>query len=119
MSFNYNISDTTDISSMMRLELGDNVLDDGILPESKNFSDAELDYFYSQEDNNFWAAIARAFDAASVVWARYPEVYHMGPEYQRIPASRFYADRAQMTRTKNLVPATYDVTKDEIAMDLD
>jgi hypothetical protein len=119
MAFTYNISDTTDISSMMRLELGDTVLEDGILPDQANFSDEELDYFYTQEGDDFWLAIARAFDAAAVVWARYPEVYHMGPEYQKIPASQHFAQRAQAARTKNLAPGVYAVEKDEIAMDLD
>lgn len=119
MAFTYNISDTTDISSMMRLELGDNVLDDGILPETRNFTDEELDYFYTQESSDFWSAVARAFDAAAAVWARYPEVYHMGPEYQRISASKYYSERAKDARTKSLSPGTYDVSKDEIAMDLD
>ena len=119
MAFTYNISDTADTSSMMRLELGDAVLEDGILPDKANFSDEELDYFYDQEDDDFWPAVARAFDAAAVVWARYPEVYHMGPEYQKISASKFYADRAQAARTKNLAPGVYAVEKDEIAMDLD
>ena len=119
MAFTYDISDTTDTSSMMRLELGDTVLEDGILPDNKNFSDEELDHFYDQEDDDFWLAVARAFDAAAVVWARYPEVYHMGPEYMKIPASEYYASRAQAARTKNLAPGVYAVEKDEIAMDLD
>jgi len=55
MAFTYDISVTTDISSMMRLELGDNQEDpDGMLPEGKNFADAELDYFYSAESSDFW-----------------------------------------------------------------
>ena len=119
MAFTYNISDTTDISSMMRLELGDTVLEDGILPDKANFSDEELDYFYTQESNDFWPAVARAFDAAAVVWARYPEVYEMGPERQKVLASKYYASRAQAARTKNLAPGVYAVEKDEIAMDLD
>jgi hypothetical protein len=119
MAFTYNISDTTDISSKMRLELGDTVLDSGILPDGVNFSDEELDHFYDQEDDDYWNAVARAFDAASAVWSRYPEVYHMGPEYQRIPAGKYYAARAQDARTRRLVPTAHDVTKGEIAMDLD
>jgi hypothetical protein len=119
MAFNYDISDTTDISSKMRLELGDTVLDDGMLPDKANFSDEELDHFYDQENDNFWLAVARAFDAASVVWARYPEIYEMGPERLKISASSFYAQRAQAARTKNLAPGVYTVTKDEIAVELD
>jgi hypothetical protein len=103
----------------MRLDLGDHVLEDGILPDSKNFSDEELDHFYDQEDDDYWNAVARAFDVAATIWARYPEVYHMAPEYQRIPASKYYAGRAEEARTRRMSPGTYDVTKDEIAMEVD
>lgn len=98
MAFTYDISDTTDTSSKMRLELGDTRFEDGILPEGRNFSDAELDYFYSQESNSFWAAVARAFEAAAAEWSRYPDSFRLGPEQQSIPAAKHYADRAAYIR---------------------
>jgi hypothetical protein len=119
MTFIYDISDTTDTSSKMRLDLSDNLVEPGgILPEGRNFEDEELDHWYSDESDDYWNAIGRAFDAAAVAWAKYPEVYHMGPELQKVLASKFYAMKAQEARTKRLVPTTHDVTKGEIAMDL-
>jgi hypothetical protein len=117
MTFLYDISDTTDTSSKMRLELGDTVEDEGILPDSRNFSDEELDYFYTDESDDFWNAVARAFDAASAVWSRYPESFHMGPEHQKIPAARYYMQRAQDARTRRQAPGMYDVEKVDYAMD--
>lgn len=117
--FTYDITDTSDISSLMRRELGDTRLNDGILPEGRNFSDDELDYFYDQEDDDFWNAVARAFDAAAAEWARYPEAFHMGPEYQKIPSSSYFANRAQKIRTSRQRPGVYAVEKSEYAMDVD
>lgn len=120
MSFTYDITNTTDISSLMRREIGDTRLDpNGVLPEGRNLTDAELDYFYDQEDDDFWLAIARAFDAIAAEYARYPESFKMGPEEQKIPAATYYSSRAQEIRTGTLVPASFSVAKDEIAMDLD
>jgi hypothetical protein len=119
MTWTYDISDTTDISSMMRLELGDTEREKGILPEDGNFSDEELDYFYTQEDDNFWLAVARAFDAAASKWAAYPDSFYLGPEHQKIPAATLYSQKAANIRTKQLSPGVYSVSKDEIAMDLD
>lgn len=119
MSFSYDITDSADVSGFMRRELGDTRKDDGILPEQRNFSDEELDYFYTQESESFTNAVARAFDAAAAEWARYPESFHMGPEFQKIPSSSFFAQQAKRWRTSNERPGSYDVEKDEIAMDVD
>lgn len=119
MGFTYDISDTTDISSMMRLEMGDTEQENGILPEGKNFTDEELDYFYTQEGDDFWQAVARGFDAAAARWAVYPESFYLGPEHQKINASTFYSNRASEVRTKQLAPGVYAVSKDEIAIDVD
>lgn len=100
MTFIYNISDTTDTSSQMRLELGDNIFEDGILPDGNNFDDAELDYFYDAENDDFWSAVARAFEAAAARWGAYPSFVKMGPESQSIPAAKFYAQKAEIARTK-------------------
>ena len=118
MGFTYDIDDSTDISSHMRLEMGDTVQKDGILPDKRNFSDEELDHFYDQEDDDFWNAVARAFDAASAVWARFPESFHMGPEFQKIPAATYYARRAREIRTKRQEPGVYSVSKAEIGTEV-
>ena len=97
MGFQYDISDADDTSSQMRLELGDTRYEDGILPEGRNFSDEELDHFYSQE-GSFWSAVARAFEAAAAEWGRYPDSFRLGPEQQHISAAKLYADRAAYIR---------------------
>ncbi len=114
--FSYKLTTTV---GKMRLELGDHRLNDGMLPKRENFTDAELTYFFDEEDEDFNMAIARAFDAAAVQWASYPDSMHMGPEFQKIPAHKYYAQRAEKIRTGEVRPGVYAVEKDEIAMDVD
>jgi hypothetical protein len=118
MSFQYDISDTTDISSMMRLEIGDIRHEDGILPEGRNFSDEELDHFYDQEDDDFWLAVGRTFDAAAAQWAPYPTSFRMGPEEQKMTATAYYSMRAKNARSIRQGPGVYVVEKSEYAMDV-
>lgn len=103
----------------MRLELGDSVLNNGILPEGDNFSDEELSHFYTEESQDFWEAIARAFDSAASRWGAYPTSIRLGPESQQISAAQFYKSRAEEARTKNRRPESIVVTKAEYSMDVD
>ena len=120
MAFTYDISDTADISSHMRLELGDTVVDPaGMLPEGRNFQDAELDWFYSQEDSDFWPAIARAFDAAAAEWSKYPTSFSLGPESQKIDAAKYFSDRADAVRTKRAKPGSISIAKVDYGIDVD
>jgi len=117
--FTYDIS-AGDTVSKMRLELGDTQYESGILPpDGRNFSDSELTYFYEAEDNDFWSAVARAFDSAAAEWAAYPDSMHLGPEFQKIPAASFYAGRAEAIRTQQQKPGAITVSKAEYAMDID
>ena len=96
--FSYDISDSTDISSQLRLEIGDTRFEDGILPEGRNFTDTELDYFYSQEGSDLSGATARAFEAAAAEWSRYPESFRLGPEQQTIKAADYFSQKAAYIR---------------------
>ena len=119
LEFTYDIADTSDISSRIRLEIGDNRINDGILPNGGNFTDSELDYFYSAEGDDFQLALARAFDAAAARWASFPDDVHLGPEFQTFSASKFYAQKAYDIRTKQQRPGSYAVDKAEIATETD
>ncbi len=118
MTFYYNIDKAGDISSQMRLETGDNRIDpSGILPEGKNFSNEEFDFFYSEEGDDFWKAVARAFEAASARWSAYPSSISMGSESQSIPAADNYAQRAKDIRAQQVVPESVSVIKDDYGID--
>jgi len=56
----------------IRLEIGDtdNTADAGVKPDGTNFSDAELNHFYSQEGSDVLAASARACEVLARMWAR-------------------------------------------------
>lgn len=111
--------DLTTTAGKIRREIGDTRFEDGILPEGRNFSDAEVTYFYTQQDESFWLAVAAAFDAAAAEWARYPEDMSLGPERQKINAARFYTQKADSARSKALAPGAYDVSKADYAIDVD
>ncbi len=120
MTYIYDIGDASDISSQMRLELGDNREDpDGILPEGKNFSDEELDYFYDQESDNFWLGVARAFESAAARWSAYPSQIRLGPESQTIPAAKYYAQRAKDVRAQQVIPTSISISKVDYGIDTD
>lgn len=122
MAFTYDITDSTDTSSKMRLELGDTIEDSGILPNGANFQDAELDYFYDQENDQFWPAVARAFESAAASWGAYPTYIKFGPESQSISAADFYAKKAEIARTKAGDagrPSSITLTKADYGLDPD
>ena len=122
MSFSYDIEATdTDYlrRSRMRLELGDQRQDpNGMLPEGRNFSNAELDHFYDQESDDLWLSVARAFDSAAAEWAQYPNEIRLGPETQKLTANAYFAGRAQAIRTKRQLPGSASVAKSEYAFDV-
>jgi hypothetical protein len=115
MSFSYDLTTTV---GQMRLELGDNSLEAGILPDGANFTDAELAYFYEAE-GEFWPAVARAFDAAAARWGMYPTQISMGPESQSLPAAAFYSQKAQDIRTKQRRPSSVTLTKADYGFEVD
>ena len=117
MTYSYDIANPDHIVSQMRLELGDHKVDpDGMLPEGNNFSDEELTHFYSQEGDDFWAAIARSFDAAAARWSAYPWEVWFGPERHRMKPAEYYAERASNIRTKSLKPTATHPAKEEYAI---
>ena len=120
MTWTYNITDSTDVSSQMRLEIGDQFVDpDGFLPRGKNFSDEELDHFYSQESENFWAAIARAFEASAASWSAYPSEIRLGPQSQKMTAAQWFTDKAKAIRVAHKKPGSASISKVDYALDVD
>ncbi len=90
-----------EIVGKIRLELGDNQADPGgMLPNGRNFSDEELTHFYTEEGSHFWRGVARAFEAASAVWAQEPVAYQLGPEKEQISTADKLAEKARKLRVR-------------------
>jgi hypothetical protein len=64
----------------IRLEIGDGTFEQGVKPDGKNFTDAELQHFLDTEDDDEGRAAARALEIAALMWARVPDEHRLGPE---------------------------------------
>lgn len=81
MTFTYDLTlaDTDLLAySKIRLEIGDTIEDDGVLPQGRNFSDEELAVFYDNEGHHVMRAAAAALEAAAARWARFANI-SIGP----------------------------------------
>jgi hypothetical protein len=56
----------TDTLGQVRLELGDNTYGEGVLPDGRNFTDAEINYYLAQNENS----VSRTVGALASVLAR-------------------------------------------------
>lgn len=72
MAFSYDLASadaTTLAISKVRLEIGDNVANAGVLPSGANLSDAEIGIWLADEDNHVMRTAARACEALARHWA--------------------------------------------------
>lgn len=74
MSFTYSLSDaneTNKLISKVRLEIGDTQEGLGVRPNrnQSNFTDEEIQYWLTEEDNDPMLASARACDALASAWS--------------------------------------------------
>ena len=95
MAFTYDI--TTDRGRIRRL-VGDTILDTGALPDGVNFSDAEIDEFFSMEGNHIQRAAALALESLASAWAAEAGRYRSGPEDEQSLQAVAFGDRAAMLR---------------------
>lgn len=95
MSFTYNPA--TDLGQV-RTEIGDTVLNDGILPNKVNFSNEEIEGYLSSEGDHVMRAVAHAFEVASRRWAIVPTESSLGPESRKRDTAGFFRAEAQRLR---------------------
>lgn len=55
----------------VRFYINDTVLNEGPRPDGRNFSDAEIAFFLSEEDSRVNGAVARAFEVLANEWSGY------------------------------------------------
>lgn len=60
--------------SQIRLEIGDNVEHQGVLPTGRNFTDSEIYFFWTSEGENLYRAVAAISGALGRQWARMADI---------------------------------------------
>ncbi len=76
-TFTYDIGSSDPVIaaiSKIRLEIGDNVEHQGVLPTGRNFTDAELYFFWTDEGQNQFRAVAAACGTLGRQWARMADI---------------------------------------------
>lgn len=95
MAFSYDITTTT---GRIRLLIGDTVENNGPLPDSSNFQDDEVSYFYTSEGSHVGRGAAAALESLANRWAAYEGRYRSGPEDEESLSSEAFANRAEQLR---------------------
>lgn len=101
MSFTYDLAGTGDdlTVAQLRLYLGDNQEDpSGILPEGRNFQDAELLKFYADADSDQTLAVILALETAANAHSASPEHVKMGTVQETGKQGLRLAERAASMR---------------------
>lgn len=90
--------DLTTAVGKIRLEIGDETEGAGAKPDGGNFTDEELEYFYSQESSSVGRATARACEVLARQYARMCDI-SVGPRRESLSqAAKAFADRAKELR---------------------
>lgn len=72
MAFTYSDSTLSTVSrDAIRLHIADTVSAKGPRPDKRNFSDAEIAFFLSEEDDRINGAVARAFEVLASEWSSF------------------------------------------------
>lgn len=99
MSFNYTGSLTTDVEKV-RLEIGDTLPNNGPRPMRRNFSDGEIGYFLTAEDDRLNGAVARAYEVLAGEWGSYAQSESNGDK-RRDASNVAAAHRVQAASYRN------------------
>ncbi len=102
MAFTFDLAATGDdlIVSKIRLFIGDNVENSGILPDGANFQDDEILAFYSDEGLHQRRAAAAALEAAAARWSAHAGRYKLGPEDQESMQAEMFSNQAKTLRDR-------------------
>lgn len=95
MAFTYDLTTTT---GRIRRMISDTVENDGPLPDSGNFTDAEIAFFYESEGNHVQRGTAAALEALANAWAAFEGRLREGPVDEESLSSATFAARAEMIR---------------------
>lgn len=96
MAFSYDDSLSAD-ADKVRFEIGDTVEDAGVRPDGRNFSNAEIAYFLTQEVT-VGRAVARAAEVLAREWSSHPTEWKLGPEDQKVNAAEYWQGIAEAQR---------------------
>ena len=96
MAFTYDLSTTT---GRIRRMAGDTIEDAGPLPDGRNFSDAEIAFFYDIEGSHVQRGAAAALEALAAAWAAYEGRYREGPVDEESLSSTAFAKQAAQIRS--------------------
>lgn len=97
MAFTYDLTATGDDLniSKVRLELGDNTEDDGVLPSGANFQDAEIQVYLDATSDDIGQTVSALCTVLSRRWASVADVA-VGPRRESLSKiSQQWADRAK------------------------
>ncbi len=96
MAFTYDLTTTT---GQIRRLIGDTQEDAGQLPDGANFSDAEIDFFYTSEGNHIHRGAAAGLEALAAAWAAHEGRYREGPVDEESLSSTAFSRQAWSLRT--------------------
>ena len=86
--------------SSIRLLLGDTTENEGPMPDGKNLSDEELNFFYTTEDNNAGRAVAAAYETLAAAWGKRAATTKMGPTYESSQQATIFTRLAREQRAR-------------------
>lgn len=99
-----------DFLDSVRLEIGDTVVNDGILPGSRQFKENEIfhlagtegvtDFTSSHTQMDVGRTAARCLEVAAVQWASQPDEIELGPNIQKGKRQQQLQRAADSLRTK-------------------
>lgn len=100
MAFTYSDALTTD-ASKVRLAIGDTVQNTGPRPDGRNFTDNEIGYFLTIEDDRVNGATAYAFEHLASEWTAYAISEREGEaQYDAKAVATQYSKQAALWRGK-------------------
>lgn len=104
MAFTYDL-DTADadrlLISKVRLEIGDTVLNNGVKPDSSNFSDEEILVLLDREGDDFKRACAALLSILSNMWSGVANI-QVGPRREDLSqVSKQYSARAKLLQEQS------------------
>ena len=113
MAFTFNLSQTGNllIISKIRLNTGDKVENEGILPKGTNFQDDEILSLYTDEGSHLQRASAAVMEAAAARWSAYAGRYGLGPENEEFYQAQEFRKQAAELRQR------YGFTTDDTTAD--
>lgn len=90
--------DLADPIGQVRIEIGDDIENLGVLPEQANVADATITYFYEQEGSHVGRGSARVAEYVADKWRSVPSSWRIGREQEVSDAVARWETRARQLR---------------------